>query len=550
MDFAGFSIFIIPEFMEMTCTMAFDPVVVKFKDRVPKKRGRGRLWLFTAIAVMFAAAAGTWGFSAFSHRSANFGPQFEVISNGTGKIIRVPSGGDLQAAIDGANAGDIIELQAGATYFGEIMLPNKPLTDFVTVRSSAFANLPEGKRVTPAQTSSLAKILSRTAGKPALSAADGANHYRFIGIEFSSSITKYNYALISFGSGEKSASRVPHDLEIDRCYIHPLKDGIVRRGIALNSASTTIQNSYIEGFAFPGEETQGIAGWTGTRDVHIINNYIEGGAENILIGGNDPASPEVSPTNIEIRRNHINKPAEWVGKATLKTLFELKNAKHVQLTDNLLTNNWVGSAFRLTVRNQDGTAPYSTIEDVLIQGNVIDGGGEGINILGKDNLQASGTLKGLMIKNNLLMNIGPGHGFDGSGYFLQINDGEDITVVNNTSFNAGNIVTFYGEMPRRFVFRDNITGHGNYGIHGLDVRSPESLAMFPRNVFINLNRVTRDGWAFPRGNAIVPGSEDVGFVNLQGHDYRLSPASRYRGKALGGKDLGCTLSMKDLEPYR
>jgi hypothetical protein len=51
-----------------------------------------------------------------------------VISNGTGKIIRVPSGGDLQAAIDGANAGDIIELQAGATYFGEIMLPNKPLT--------------------------------------------------------------------------------------------------------------------------------------------------------------------------------------------------------------------------------------------------------------------------------------------------------------------------------------------------------------------------------------------------------------------------------------
>jgi hypothetical protein len=57
MDFAGFSIFIIPEFMEMTCTMAFDPVVVKFKDRVPKQRGRGRLWLFTAIAVMFAAAA-------------------------------------------------------------------------------------------------------------------------------------------------------------------------------------------------------------------------------------------------------------------------------------------------------------------------------------------------------------------------------------------------------------------------------------------------------------------------------------------------------------
>jgi hypothetical protein len=103
------------------------------------------------------------------------------------------------------------------------------------VRSSAFANLPEGKRVTPAQTrrwqrSCLAQRESRLSRR-----LTAQNHYRFIGIEFSSSITKYNYALISFGSGEKSASRVPHDLEIDRCYIHPLKDGIVRRGIALTA---------------------------------------------------------------------------------------------------------------------------------------------------------------------------------------------------------------------------------------------------------------------------------------------------------------------------
>jgi len=28
--------------MEMTSAMAFDPVVVRYKERVPKRRGRGR----------------------------------------------------------------------------------------------------------------------------------------------------------------------------------------------------------------------------------------------------------------------------------------------------------------------------------------------------------------------------------------------------------------------------------------------------------------------------------------------------------------------------
>src|SRR6187399_1092860 len=99
--------------MEMTSAMAFDPVVVRYKERVPKRRGRGRLWLFAAMVLMLAGAAGILGSSAFSNRFGTSGPQLEVIANGTGNIIRVPSGGDLQAAIDRANAGDIIELQAG-----------------------------------------------------------------------------------------------------------------------------------------------------------------------------------------------------------------------------------------------------------------------------------------------------------------------------------------------------------------------------------------------------------------------------------------------------
>ena len=99
---------------------------------------------------------------------------------------------------------------------------------------------------------------------PAVSAANGAHHYRFVGIEFAAGSGEYIFNLVLFGNNETMPDRVPHDLEIDRSYLHPFRTGIVRRGIAVNSANTTIRNSYIEGFAFENEETQGICGWTGS----------------------------------------------------------------------------------------------------------------------------------------------------------------------------------------------------------------------------------------------------------------------------------------------
>lgn len=504
---------------------------VRSKPVVRKRPFRFGLWLFVAGSV-FTVTAATLGFAVYSGLFSIFEPRFEIVQNGAVRTIKVPPGGNVQAAIELANSGDIVELQAGAVYFGEVKLPNKPLIDFVTIQSSAASTLPPDKRVGPAQRASMATIATRGGGKSAISAANGAHHYRFVGIEFTASTADYNYALVSFGNLEPRVDQLPHDLEIDRSYLHPHKTGVVRRGIALNSATTTIKNSFIEGFAYPGEEAQGICGWSGTRNIRIINNYIEGGAENIMFGGSDPASADLIPTDIEVRGNHLNKPAEWKSKgAALKTLFELKNAKRVQFTGNLLTNNWVGAAFRITIRNQDGAAPFSTVEDVVIKDNIIDGAGDGVNILGKDDTNPSQTLKRLTIENNLFLNLGSGRGFEGNGYFIQIADGDGVTIANNTAFNTGNIVSFHDAVPRGFVFRDNITGHGDYGIHGLDnIKSAASRAMFQNNVFINLNRVPASDFAFPPGNTIVPSLNDVGFTNVPAKDFRLTAGSRFKGK--------------------
>lgn len=487
------------------------------------------------LLVILAGLFGVFGaaFLGYDAASGYFGilPQhFETVSIAKGRIIKVPAGGNVQAAIEQAAAGDIVELQAGAVYNGQINLPSKQLADYVTIRSSRHAELPEGKRVSPDQKAMMATIQSGMLGRAAVSAANGANHYRFVGIEFVAAGKLFNYGVVVFGGTESKAERVPHDLEIDRCYFHTTGATVSRRAIALNSANTTIKNSYIEGFAGASEETQGICGWSGTRNVRIINNYIEGGAENIMFGGSDPDSAEMIPQGIEVSGNHLRKPPEWKKKFTVKTLFELKNARSVKFTGNYLENNWDGSAFRITVRNQNGGAPFSVIEDTEISGNVINGTGDGINILGRDDSNPSQTLKRLKVSNNLFINLG-GDAFEGSGYFVQIADGEDVTIANNTVFNDGNIVTFYGAMPRNFSFRDNITGHGNYGIHGpIDLTSDAAKAMFLGNIFMNLNSISADGFAFPDGNIMVRSSDAIGFADIRSGDYRLSGTSKYKGK--------------------
>ncbi len=515
---------------------------VRVKQKQVRRRKSGR-WLVCGAALLAigltitGAAAYEWNFGSFGL----IGPQPVVEAAGAVRIIKVPPGGNVQAALEIASSGDIVELQAGAVYAGTINLPNKPHTDFVTIRSSAAGNLPVDKRVSPAQRSSMATITAGMLGRPAISAVKGAHHYRFVGIEFTAANSTYNYALVQFGNGE-TADRLPHHLEIDRSYLRPYKTGKVRRGIALNSAETTIKNSYIEGFGFEGEETQGICGWSGTRNIKILNNYIEGGAENIMFGGADPDSADLIPADIEIRGNHLNKPEAWKKNVSIKTLFELKNSKRVQFVGNHLTNNWAGSAFRITIRNQDGGAPFSTVEDTVIKDNIIDGSGAGINILGKDDTHPSQTLKRLTIENNLFLNISGKNGFEGGGYFIQIADGEGITVAHNTVFNMGNIVTFYGTMPRGFEFRDNITGHGEYGIHGVDTRSTAARAMFLNNVFMNINRVSEDSYGFPQGNSLVAGINEIGFSDISTKDFRLGAGSKYRGKARDGKNPGSDLT--------
>lgn len=168
--------------------------------------------------------------------------------------------------------------------------------------------------------------------------------------------------MLGDGSGaQSSASQIPHDLAVDRVYRHGDAAKGQKRGIALNSASTTITNSYIADIKAVGQDSQAIGGWNGSAPFTITNNYLEGAGENLMFGGGDPSVPGLVPSDITIADNHFAKQPSWrMENWVVKNLIELKNARRVQIVRNTFEYSWQGGqsgyAVVFTVRNQDATA--------------------------------------------------------------------------------------------------------------------------------------------------------------------------------------------------
>ena len=217
-----------------------------------------------------------------------------AIAHATAAVPRtwtVAAGGDVQAALNAAQPGDTILLQAGATFVGNFVLPVKTGGEHITLRSGAPDNALPGPnvRMTPAYASLLPKLRSPNS-MPALSTAPGAHHYRLMQLEFLSNAQGLG-DMLALGDGsaaQSSLTMVPHNLIVDRVYMHG--DPVVgqKRAIALNSAATNIINSHIANIKAVGQDSQAIAGWNGPGPYLISNNFLEAASENVCFGGTDP----------------------------------------------------------------------------------------------------------------------------------------------------------------------------------------------------------------------------------------------------------------------
>lgn len=477
----------------------------------------------------------------------------------SGQTLSVPSGGNFQAALDAAKPGDVITLEAGATFSGPFRLPNKPGSGWIVVRTSAPDSSlpPTGTRVNPSYAGVMPKLVA--ASGSVITTAPGAHHYRFIGIEIQPRNGAFLYNLVQLGSAESAVDKLPHHIVFDRCYLHGDPKKGTRRGVAMNARDVAVIDSYLSDFKEAGADSQAIAGWNGPGPFKIVNNYLEGAGENVMFGGADPSIPNLVPSDIEIRRNHFAKPLSlkigdpsYAGTPwTIKNLFELKNARRVLVEGNLFEHNWAqaqsGFAILFTVRNQDGGAPWSVVEDVTFTHNILRHGASGINILGRDDKHPSQQTKRILIKNNLFYDIG-GARWGGDGRLLQLLGGTvDVVIDHNTALQTGTILMVEGAAHMGFVFRNNIVPHNAYGIigSGSGVGKPTLATYFPGAQVLKNVIVGGNAPQYPPDNFFAASLSDVGFVDRSRGDYRLAGFSAYKRAGTDGKDPGVDFDALD-----
>ncbi len=231
-----------------------------------------------------------------------------------GATIAVAANGNFQSALNSAQCGDTIALQAGATFSGNFMVPAKncDAAHWIIIRTSAADSSlpPEGTRITPcfAGVASLpgrpsfgcsstknvmAKIVYAGFGSQPIQFAPGANYFRFLGLEITrTSPGNVIYNLVSLQNGG------PADhLIFDRVWIHGTAQDETTRGLALGGSTyVAVVDSFFSDFhcvAVSGAcgDSQAINGGLGDLPMgpyKIVDNYLEAAGENLMFGADPP----------------------------------------------------------------------------------------------------------------------------------------------------------------------------------------------------------------------------------------------------------------------
>lgn len=411
----------------------------------------------------------------------------------------VRSGDNLQSALNSAQRGDEVVLQAGVRWTGNFVLPAKSGTaaeGWIVVRGENLSALPPiGTRVLPATASGFPKLVTANANW-ALATAARASGWRVVGVEITvdTLFTGQHNGLVLLGDGtaaQNTLDVVPTDLVLDRVYIHGLATTNIKRCVALNSARTAITDSYLFDCHGKGFDSQAICMWNGPGPFKIVNNTLAGAGENILIGGSDPSIPDLIPSDIEIRQNFIWTPASWKGVWTKKNLIETKNAQRLLVEGNVLDGSWtdgqVGVGVVFKSANQSGRCTWCASRDIAMRFNVVRHVAQSLALTGREGnpYPVGQRLARVLVEHNVFEELQVAPYLGDARAFLLVNNGSELTVRRNTwNANPDVMLTFitFGTPPgaTNFIFEQNITTMGRYGMLGQKV--PEGEGAFAASV--------------------------------------------------------------------
>lgn len=411
----------------------------------------------------------------------------------------VKSGDNLQAALNQAQRGDEIVVQAGATFTGNFTLPAKSgsaADGWILLRSDQQGALPPfGTRVGPTHASLMPRLVTPNASA-VLQTASGASGWWVTGLELTidPAFAALNYGLVLLGDGsgkQNTLASVPSDLVLDRVYVHAHATVGTSRCVALNSARTAVIGSYLDDCHLKGYDSQAIAGWNGPGPFRIENNALRGAGENVMFGGSDPAIAGLIPSDIILRRNHVYTPTSWKSVWTKKNLLETKNVQRFVIEENVFDGSWgdaqVGFGFVLKSENQSGRCTWCASRDIAIRSNLIRNIGGGFNLAAREGSNPNPVgerMSRVLIENNVMENIDVPP-FTGTGSIVQVvNDVMHLTIRRNTftsaSASQGHFLNL-GTNPAAtsFSFTGNIVSYMKYGLFasGLGSGTPAMQAL-------------------------------------------------------------------------
>ncbi|MGA9526776.1 MAG: putative Ig domain-containing protein [Terriglobales bacterium] len=412
-----------------------------------------------------------------------------------GSIIHVNAGDDLQLALNQAECGQTLELQAGATFSGQFFVPAKNCnaTHWIVIRTSApdTSLPPEGQRLTPCYAgvaslpgrpayscsnpqSVVATIQMTKMGNGPIVFANRANYYRLIGLELTRPYgVSGNASLISF---EGTADHI----FVDRSWLHGQAQDETSVGFASSGGTNiAVLDSYWNDFhciARTGicTDAHAIAGGVGNNQdgpYLIQDNFLEASGEEVMFGGG-PANK--TPTDITIQGNHFFKPWQWmpgnpnfVGSTDgnpfiVKNHLELKNAVRVLIQANLFEDNWGGFtqhgySILLTPKNQRTTSgqnvcPLCQVTDVTIRYDQISHAGGGIEIASAKPQGGVQALAGTRFSLHDLVLDDLSTSYDGEGVAFEIFNGWQQNPINTITINH---VTAFSDATSHLMVTSN-----------------------------------------------------------------------------------------------
>jgi len=366
-----------------------------------------------------------------------------------GDVITVPAGTPIQPVLDSAPDGSTVAIEAG-TYAGSLVL-RKPVT------LQPVAPVPNG-RATAAGCGVI--IVGGTDDDAITVTADG--------------VTLCGLTVKTSHQNRQLVAVTGTNVVIDRCSLLGDPAFGCHRGIMLNGAGALVTQCHVDNCFDFGRDTQAISGWDGSRDIVIEDCYLEGAGEGVMFGGGDSTSPDRMPTNIRIANCTITKNPAWYAQGVqIKNALELKCCVDFEMTNCILEYGGTAEGqgaylMLLSTRNQDGSAPWTTIQHVRITHCHFRHGGAGMKILGRDDSQESVPMTDVVLDQVMFSDLNPDqYGGDARGItFMGAPDAVRIENVTIEATRLGTTMYLIPEpgYPTNLVLRNVKLPPSDYGM--------------------------------------------------------------------------------------